>query len=215
VYDTDFSPAARPIVAWQARVHVARGDLRAARRWVEDRGLSPAGPVGYLTEFEHLTLAHVLLAEGSADVATGLLEGLLGDADAGGREASAIEALVLLARAHEQRGDRAAAAAALEDARSRAARAGFALPVLDAAVRARAGRSAAGTPTTRPRLIDELSDRELEVLQALKGDLSGPDIARQLHVSLNTFRTHTKHIFTKLAVNNRREAVRRAAELGL
>jgi LuxR family maltose regulon positive regulatory protein len=212
VYDTDFSPAARPIVAWQARVHAAQGDLRAARRWADERGLSPTDPVGYLTEFEHLTLAHVLLAEGSADAAVELLQRVADDADAGGRAASAIEALALLARAHEQRGDRAAAAAALDGARSRAEHAGFALPVHGAADRARA---ATGASTARPRLIDELSDREREVLHALKGDLSGPDIARSLHVSLNTFRTHTKHIFTKLAVNNRREAVRRAAELGL
>jgi LuxR family maltose regulon positive regulatory protein len=207
VYDTDFSPAARPIVAWQARANAARGDLGAARRWAEERGLRADDPIGYLTEFEHATLAHVLLAAGEAEEAAGLLERLAEAADAGGREATAIEALALLARAHEGRGDRAAAASATAAARSRAQRCGFALPSHD-------GPPAAPV-SARPRLIDELSDREREVLQALKGDLSGPDIARELHVSLNTFRTHTKHIFTKLAVNNRREAVRRAAELGL
>ena len=62
---------------------------------------------------------------------------------------------------------------------------------------------------------DELSDRELDVLRLLRSDLSGPDIARELLVSLNTLRTHTKHIYTKLGVTNRREAVSRAAELGL
>ena len=62
---------------------------------------------------------------------------------------------------------------------------------------------------------DELSDRELDVLRLLRSDLSGPDIARELHVSLNTLRTHTKHIYTKLGATNRREAVTRAAELGL
>jgi LuxR family maltose regulon positive regulatory protein len=45
--------------------------------------------------------------------------------------------------------------------------------------------------------------------------LGGPDIARELYVSLNTLRTHTKRIYMKLGVNNRREAVRRAGELGL
>ena len=40
------------------------------------------------------------------------------------------------------------------------------------------------------------------------------DIARELYVSLNTFRTHTKSIYTKLGVNTRREAIRRADELG-
>ena len=64
-------------------------------------------------------------------------------------------------------------------------------------------------------LVDQLSDRELDVLRLLRSDLSGPDIARELHVSLNTLRTHTKHIYTKLGATNRREALTRAGELGL
>ena len=61
----------------------------------------------------------------------------------------------------------------------------------------------------------DLSDREVEVLQLLATELSGPEIARRLFVSVNTLRTHTKHIFSKLDVNTRRGAVRRAAEAGL
>lgn len=64
-------------------------------------------------------------------------------------------------------------------------------------------------------LVDPLSERELEVLRRLDSDLTGPELARQLFVSLNTLRTHTKRIFTKLDVNNRSAAVRRARELGL
>jgi LuxR family maltose regulon positive regulatory protein len=64
-------------------------------------------------------------------------------------------------------------------------------------------------------MIDPLSERELDVLKLLRTELSGPEIAKQLIVSLNTVRTHTKSIFTKLGVNNRRAAVRRAEELDL
>ena len=72
-------------------------------------------------------------------------------------------------------------------------------------------------PLTRPRtarpvkqgLIEPLSERELDVLRLLGTDLDGPDIARELVVSLNTVRTHTKNIYAKLGVNNRRAAVRR------
>jgi LuxR family maltose regulon positive regulatory protein len=60
-----------------------------------------------------------------------------------------------------------------------------------------------------------LSDRELDVLRLLASDLTGPEIAGHLFVSVNTLRTHTKHIFTKLGVNTRQAAVRRATELGL
>jgi LuxR family maltose regulon positive regulatory protein len=64
-------------------------------------------------------------------------------------------------------------------------------------------------------LLDPLSDRELDVLRLLTSELDGPSIARELVVSLNTVRTHTKHIYTKLGVNNRRAAIRRAHQLGL
>ena len=53
------------------------------------------------------------------------------------------------------------------------------------------------------------------MLRLLATELSGPQIARQLFVSVNTLRTHTKHIFTKMDVNTRRAAVRRAVDLGL
>ena len=62
---------------------------------------------------------------------------------------------------------------------------------------------------------ESMSEREVEVLRLLATDMSGPEIARHLYVSVNTLRTHTKHIFTKLDVNTRRAAVRRAGELGL
>jgi LuxR family maltose regulon positive regulatory protein len=64
-------------------------------------------------------------------------------------------------------------------------------------------------------LMEPLSERELDVLRLLGTDLSGPDIARELMVSLNTLRTHTKNIYDKLGVNNRRAAVHRAEELKL
>jgi LuxR family maltose regulon positive regulatory protein len=57
--------------------------------------------------------------------------------------------------------------------------------------------------------------RETEILGLLATDLDGPGIARHLVVSLHTVRTHTKNVYAKLGVNNRRAAVRRARELGL
>jgi len=64
-------------------------------------------------------------------------------------------------------------------------------------------------------LVEPLSERELTVLKLLRTELNGPEIARELVVSLNTMRTHTKNIYSKLGVNNRRAAVRRAEELDL
>jgi LuxR family transcriptional regulator, maltose regulon positive regulatory protein len=75
--------------------------------------------------------------------------------------------------------------------------------------------SVGGTTPARQRLVEPLSECELEVLRLLGSDLDGPDIARELTVSLNTLRTHTKSIYAKLGVNSRRAAVRQAAELDL
>jgi LuxR family maltose regulon positive regulatory protein len=63
--------------------------------------------------------------------------------------------------------------------------------------------------------VEPLSRRELDVLRLLSTELDGPAIARHLVVSLNTVRTHTRNIYTKLGVNSRRAAIRRAKELGL
>jgi LuxR family maltose regulon positive regulatory protein len=67
----------------------------------------------------------------------------------------------------------------------------------------------------KSEIVEPLSERELEVLKLLRSELSGPEIAGQLIVSLNTLHTHTKNIYNKLGVNNRRAAVRRAEELDL
>ena len=72
-----------------------------------------------------------------------------------------------------------------------------------------------GTVTIQQPLIEPLSQRELEVLRLFKTELSGPEIARELVIGLSTVRTHTKSIYSKLSVTNRRAAVQRAIELDL
>ena len=81
--------------------------------------------------------------------------------------------------------------------------------------RVQAGQAARHEPADPVREEEGLSERELEVLRLLATDLSGPEIAQHLFVSVNTLRSHTRHIFTKLDVNTRRAAVRRASDLGL
>lgn len=65
------------------------------------------------------------------------------------------------------------------------------------------------------KLTEPLTQRELDVLALLLQHQTDQEIARDLYVSLNTVRSHTKHIYSKLNVNNRRQAVERATELGL
>ncbi|MGJ3253121.1 MAG: LuxR C-terminal-related transcriptional regulator, partial [Elainellaceae cyanobacterium] len=82
-------------------------------------------------------------------------------------------------------------------------------------LRAGSSRTHPLTHSSTHPLIDPLSQRELEVLRLLTTELSGPEIARELVVALSTVRTHTKRIYSKLNVTNRRAAVKRAVELEL
>jgi LuxR family maltose regulon positive regulatory protein len=63
--------------------------------------------------------------------------------------------------------------------------------------------------------FDPLSERELVVLRMLVTDLTTPEIAEDLVVSVNTVRTHIKNIYGKIGVHSRFEAISKAKELGL
>jgi LuxR family maltose regulon positive regulatory protein len=232
VYASDFFPNVRPVPALRARLRAAQGELGDALGWVRERGLSVDDDLSYLAEFEHITLARVLMARGDPAEAARLLERLRMAAEEGERTGSVIEILVLQALANQIQGDIPSALASLQRALVLAEPEGYVRIFLDEgppmASLLRAAAKLGTVPSyvrrlltaqdKRPAkqgLIDPLSDREMDVLRLLGTDLSGPDIARQLIVSLNTVRSHTKNIFAKLGVNDRRAAVRRAKELDL
>jgi LuxR family maltose regulon positive regulatory protein len=242
LYVGDFFPDVRPVAAAKTRVWVRQGRVAESLAWAAERGLSAADDLSYLREFEHITLARVLLAPARSTredhplrEATALLGRLLNAAEAGGRTGSVIELLVLQALAHQIRGDVPAALAPLERALALGGPAGYVrvfvdegpamAALLDAAAERRTvpeyarrllaafGGPEERTPVARG-LVEPLSERELDVLRLLVTELGGPEIARELVVSLNTVRTHTRNIYGKLGVNSRRAAVRRAEELG-
>jgi LuxR family maltose regulon positive regulatory protein len=243
VYGSDYSPEVRPIPAVRARMWVTQGRLDDALAWVRERGLSAEDDLGFLREYEHITLARTLLAryategsQGSLDDAARLLLRLLRAAEEGRRGGSVLEILVLQALALHAQGDVPGALASLRRALALAEPEGYVrmfvdegVPMAtllqamttqgDAPAYVRRLLVALGLPQDTTRvdqgLIDPLSPRELDVLRLLGTHLDGPDIARQLFVSLNTVRTHTKNIYAKLGVNNRRSAVRRGEELDL
>ena len=242
-------PDVQPIAAFKTRVWVAQGRLTKALSWARERGLSVDDDLSFLREFEHVTLARILIAEYKSDradrsilEAMGLLERLLKAAEEGRRMGSVIEILMLQALAHEAQGNIPLALAPLERALALAEPEGYvrifvdeglpmaallreaakhgAAPNYVSQLRAAFGKAAAfekaeGRTLLTQLLIEPLSERELEVLRLLRTELNGPEIARELMVSLNTMRTHTKNIYSKLGVNNRRAAVRRAEELDL
>ncbi len=181
--------------------------------------------------------------EGERHDVVALLDRLLAAASEGGRTGSVIEILVQQALTLHVFGDDSGALAALGRAIHLAEPEGYWRVFLDEGVAMRSllralvqerghppnsygyrllaafdpstNRSRASHDDPAHDLPEPLSEREVEVLRLLRSDLSGPEIARRLVVSLNTFRTHTKSIFAKLGVNNRRAAVRRADEIHL
>ena len=76
-------------------------------------------------------------------------------------------------------------------------------------------RTAPPAATRRPLVVQDLSDREMEVLRYLAEMLSTAEIAATMFISVNTVRTHIRSILRKLAVSRRNQAVRRARERGL
>jgi LuxR family maltose regulon positive regulatory protein len=239
-----------PIDALKVRVYLRQGRLSEALAWARERGLSVDDDLSYLDEFEHVTLARILIAQYKNDPAAGsiheaiaLLERLLQAAEAGRRMGSVIEILVVQALAFQAQGNVSQALASMERALALAEPESYVrifvdegepmrlliekLPrdqdkkfpgYVDKLLAAFARPTAIPQPKTnnlQSMIIEPLSERELEVLKLLRSELSGPEIAQQLIVSLHTLRTHTNNIFKKLGVNNRRAAVRRAEELDL
>jgi DNA-binding CsgD family transcriptional regulator len=66
-----------------------------------------------------------------------------------------------------------------------------------------------------PKVTEQLSDSETRVLRYLPTHLTAPEIANELYLSVNTVSTHTRHLYAKLGVHSRHEAVDRARALGL
>ncbi|MCC6829721.1 MAG: AAA family ATPase [Thermoleophilia bacterium] len=241
-YQPGFFPDRRPVPAVRARLRIAAGDLAAAEAWARTADIEVTDPPAHPAEFAQLTLARVRLAAYRAGAGSALngvadmLDGIAAAAGAAGRTGSVIEARLLRALVLAAAGDDRAARETLAGALTAAVPAGHRRLFLDegapmeellrrlvsahhdeAAV-ARARRLlAAETPgdASSSTSGEGLSERELEVLRALATDLTGPQIAGRLYVSVNTLRTHSRHIFAKLGVNTRRAAVRRAAERGL
>jgi LuxR family maltose regulon positive regulatory protein len=252
-------PDLQPISSMKTRIWIAQGRLAQALEWADERKMSPDDNLGYLNEFDHITLSRILIAQyrnnHTDDIIQTvmlLLDRLQQSADAGSRIYTMIEIRILMALAYQAQGKTMPALESLESALTLAESEGYVrvfvnegkpmaemlprlyatdgtielkqyiLKVLDV-FRQQKGISIFSTTnvgkskqsfSTQP-LIEPLSGRELDVLRLLRTDLSGPEITRELMVSLSTLRTHTQKIYAKLGVNNRRAAIRRAEELDL
>ena len=216
------------IAVAQVPVLLRQGQVAAAAQLVQQYDLP-------------LCQARVALAQGDPSAALAILEPLRQQMEAKGWADELLEVMVLQTIALRAHGEKDKAAKLLVEALTLAEPGGFIRLFVDEGVPMAELLSIAAAQGIRPDYVNKLlaaftqsvaaqksavihqksdmneplSERELEVLKLLRTELSGPEIASQLIVSLNTLRTHTKNIFNKLGVNNRRSAVRRAEELDL
>lgn len=123
----DFFPGVRPIPAIRARVLIRQGRLTEAGGWENDAGVHAGDSLSYSREYEHITLARLLLARGDSTPAMELLERLRTAADFGGRWGSVIEILVLQGLTHQADGDTTSALVPLARALDLAGPEGYAL----------------------------------------------------------------------------------------
>ncbi|MFF4255199.1 LuxR C-terminal-related transcriptional regulator [Streptomyces sp. NPDC001663] len=179
--------------------------------------------------------ARLHLATGRPDTAIDLLDGVHSESRSG--PAVDVRAALVRAQVAEQAGDAGTAsrlvAHALVDARREQLRRPFLetgpwiRPLLAMAPLQQLARGWL-TPAAPPRgdgsrsrtgpsplVVEELSERERQVLRRLAQPMSTQEIAADLFVSVNTVKTHLKSVYRKLAVNRRNDAVRRARDLRL
>jgi LuxR family maltose regulon positive regulatory protein len=231
--------------ALRARLYLATKNREEANRWVEESGLSIKAKITHRREAEFLALARILLDQNRLDEADFLLERLIANAETGNRVLVVIEALLIRAQVFDDRGDTSEALNALSEALALAEQGGFVrafidegpslkdllLKIQDDSTKERKPAYAkfsssyvkklllafeAEKPPQRIKFREEsLSEREVEVLQLIAAGFSNKEIADKLFISLNTVRTHTKNINSKLEVHSRTQAVARAKELGL
>ena len=122
-YVRSLIPYTRPIDAIKARIYLKQGRLSKAEEWVREHGLSVDDELSYLREFEHITLARVLLAEYQSNreerfilEALSLLERLLKAAEDRKRMGSVLEILMTQALVYQAKGSTSQAFASLERA---------------------------------------------------------------------------------------------------
>lgn len=222
-------------------VLIAQGNIAEAGRWAElclrDREAGESQYVGVFSEDEDLALARVAIAQSRAKDALALLEAVCPRAKRSGHLRTLLIARVLLARAHSMLDETDAAFCALDAALAVAAPEGFVRVFLDE------GESVADVlaayvacrPSSRERAYafkllaafgraiepamesssTALSARELDVLRLLASGRSNDAIANELVVALSTIKWHVAHIYRKLGVSGRVQAVARARELRL
>jgi LuxR family transcriptional regulator, maltose regulon positive regulatory protein len=228
-------PVLRSIAAMSARIRLAQGDVAAGARWAVEQELRTDDALDFLREYDHITLARLLIARNSLEEAVALLQRLAAAAQAGGRLGSVIEICNLEALAQHGLGRMPAALDAIARALELASPEGYLRVFVDEGtpmrdlLRLATARGIAGAYTRRVLAgFDEpvetsppgrtqrlLTAREHEILRLIAAGMRNQEIAGQLFISPATVKRHIANVYDKLDASHRTEALRRAATLNL
>jgi LuxR family maltose regulon positive regulatory protein len=234
----------REIAGYRVLLWLQQGNLSAAAEWAATytRETGPDRPRMTAYDFDRFALAQTLLAQAQLEAAREAVQHLLDDAEATGHGSFVIWSLILQALILHAQGDRTTAlaslqralalaepqgylrifinhgaqiAALLREAHARGIAPAYIERLLDAMPDCRLEIADCRLPDDQSTMIEPLSAREREVLRLLANGMDNAQIARTLAVAVSTVKAHTNHIFGKLGVHSRLEAVLRAQELGL
>jgi LuxR family maltose regulon positive regulatory protein len=230
-------PVVRPVAAMKARIRIAQGDVASAERWANEEAVLEDEPLSFLREYEHITLARLLIAQHSMERANSLLERIATHARTGGRTGSVIEALALQALLQHEQGNTVPALDAIAQALELAEPEGFVRLFVDEGtpmrdlLRQATARGIAGAYTrnvlnafggalepaqpTDGGSSQLLTSREHEILRLLAAGMRNQEIAEQLFISPATVKRHIANVYNKLNASHRTEALRRAVDLKL
>jgi LuxR family transcriptional regulator, maltose regulon positive regulatory protein len=220
------------LTSWRLATQARLGQLSEARASLAalDAKLAGSGEIGNAR-------AAICLAEGSPAAALAAVQDVRNGIAPAIGYVTVVEANLLAALAHRELGDQPAATAATESALALAEADRLVLPfaitgsrnLLEAMPRHETAHAALLTDildvirgsSIAPRnesslaAIEQLSPSELRVLRYLPTNLSRPEIASELSVSVNTVNTHIRNIYAKLQAQDRSSAVQRAREMRL
>jgi LuxR family maltose regulon positive regulatory protein len=201
-------------------IHVLHGEFDTAQRYTDTALLMSrrSGLEEYWVNTAAHTAAGLLLTHaGRTDEARQALDRACEVARRGSGPVETTHALVARGLVARSAGDIDAARAYIGDANSTLLSCPDPGPVISSLVKEAEEQLPATVWRARmlPPMVEEFSERELEVLHLLGGQLSQREIGDLLFISFNTVKTHSKSIYRKLAVGTRAEAVSRAREFHL
>jgi len=226
--------------SWAIHYQLLQGELDEAEVWAREMGLRPDEVFGYEQRFEYQNLAHLLAAQGKFDQARNVVDALVQVAEKADDGFYLLQFYTLKAIILNKMNKPDEAMIAMGKALSIASPEGYVRAILDegaevegllhkaiakgievdyaqkllVALRATA-KTKLSKDTVEMSLPEPLSQRETEVLRLLVTDLSVPEIADNLVVSVSTVRSHIKNLYGKLDAHSRHEAVTKARELGI